>query len=80
MKTSQDDADTSTVSTVLDFATERMPVRVIAADSDVLIILYFWNNEMPNILILPDSAKSREKSLKVYNIKEIAEKLKHTRF
>ena len=78
MKTSQDDADTLTVSTALDFATERMPVRVIATDSDVLImILYFWNNKMSNILILSDSAQSKEKSLKVYNIKEIAEKLKH---
>ena len=55
-----------------------MPVRVIAADIDVLImLLYFWNNEMANILMLSDSAQRKEKSLKVYNIKEIAEKLNH---
>ena len=76
VKTSHDDADTLIVSTALDFAVEKIPVRVIAADTDVLIILlYFRNNEMTNILMLSDSAQRKEKSLKVYNIKEIAEKL-----
>ena len=61
MKTSYDDADTLIVSTVLEFATERMPLRVIAADTNVLItLLYFWNNEMTNILMLPDSAQSKK--------------------
>ena len=32
---------------------------------------------MANILMLSDSALSKEKSLKVYNIKDIAEKLNH---
>ena len=78
MKTSHDDADTLIVSTALDFATERIPVHVIAADTDVLImLLYLWNNEMENILMLSDSAQSKEKSPKVYNIKDIAEKLNH---
>ena len=77
MKTSHD-ADTLIVSTAFHFATERMPVRVIVADTDVLImLLYFWNNEMANILMLPDLAQSKEKSLKVYSIKDIAEKLNH---
>ena len=76
VKTSHDDADTLIVSTALDFAVEKIPVRVIAADTDVLImLLYFRNNEMTNILMLSDSAQRKEKSLKVYNIKEIAEKL-----
>ena len=36
-----------------------MPARMIAADTDVLImLLYFWNNEMANILMLSDSAQS----------------------
>ena len=78
MKTSHDDSDTLIVPTALDFATERMPVFVITAHTDVLIMsLYFWNNEMANIMILSDLAQSKEKSLKVYNIKEIAEKLNH---
>ena len=78
MKTSHDDGDTLIVSTDLDFATERMPVFVIAAHTDVLImLLYFWNNEMANILMLSDSALSKEESLKVYNIKDIVEKLNH---
>ena len=52
-----------------------MPVRVIAADTDVLImLLFFWNNEMANTLMLSDSAQSKEKLLKVCNIKDIAEK------
>ena len=78
MKTIHDDADTLIVSTVLDFATERMSVCVTAADTDVLIILlYFLKNEMANFLMLSDLAQSKEKSLKVYNIKEITEKLNH---
>ena len=76
MKTSNDDTDTLIVYTALNFAAERMSVRMIATDTDILImLLYFWNNEMANILMLPDSAQSKEKSPKVYNIKEIAEKL-----
>ena len=36
-----------------------MPARMIAADTDVLImLLYFWTNEMANILVLSDSAQS----------------------
>ena len=78
VKTSHDDADILIVYTALDFAVEKIPVRVIAADTDVLImLLYFRNNEMTNILMLSDSAQRKEKSLKVYNIKEIAEKLNH---
>ena len=71
VKTSHDDVDTLIVSTALDFAIEKMSVRVIAADTDVLIkLLYYWTNEMANILMLSDSAQRKEKSLKVYNIKE----------
>ena len=76
VKISDDDPDTLIVSTALHFATERMSVWVIAADNDALMTsLYFWNNEMANILMLSDSAQSKEKSLKVYDIKDIAEKL-----
>ena len=51
MKTSHDDGDTLIVPTALDFATERMPVFVIVAHTDVLImLLYFWNNEMANVM------------------------------
>ena len=76
MKISDNDPDTLIVSTALHFATERMSVWVIAADNDALMTsLYFWNNEMANILMLSDSAQSKEKSLKVYDIKDIAEKL-----
>ena len=78
VKTSHDDADTFIVSTALDFAIEKMPLLVIAAHTNVLImLLYYWNNEMVNILMLSDSVQRKEKSLKVYNIKEIAEKLNH---
>ena len=57
MKTSNDDTDTLIVYTALNFATERMSVRMIATDTDILImLLYFWNNEMANILMLSDSA------------------------
>ena len=60
MKTSHDDPDTLIVSTTPDFVTERMPVRVIAADTDVLImLLYFWNNEMANVLMLSSSAQKK---------------------
>ena len=55
-----------------------MPVPVVAADTDALnMLLYFCNNEMANILMLSDLAQSKEKSLKFYNIKEIAEKFNH---
>ena len=55
-----------------------MPVPVAAADTDALnMLLYFCNNEMANILMLSDSAQSKKKSPKVYNIKEIAEKFNH---
>ena len=78
VKTSHYDADTLIVSTALDFTTEKMSVYLIAADTDVLImLLYFWINEMENILMLSDFAPKKEKSLKVYNIKEIAGKLNH---
>ena len=60
MKTSHNDAETLIVYIALDFATERMLVFVIAADTDVLImLLYFWNNEMANIL-LSDSAQNKK--------------------
>ena len=55
----ENDTDTLIVSTALDFATEIMPARMIAADTDVLImLLYFWTNEMANILVLSDLAQS----------------------
>ena len=57
MKTIHHDADTLIVFAVLDFATERMSVRVTATDTNVLImLLHFWNDEMANILMLSDSA------------------------
>ena len=75
MKTSHDDVDT-----LIDFATERMPVFEIAADTDVLImLLYFWNNEMANILMLSDSAQSKEKSLKFTILRKLQRNLT-TRF
>ena len=60
VKTSNDDTDTLIVYTALNFATERMSVRMIATDTDTLImLLYFWNNEMANILMLSVSICSR---------------------
>ena len=35
------------------------------------MLLYFWNNEMANVMMLSDSAQSKEKSLELYNIKDI---------
>ena len=62
VKTSHDDADTFIVSTALDFAIEKMPLLVIAAHTNVLImLLYYWNNEMVNILMLSDSVQRKEK-------------------
>ena len=47
------DADTTIVSKVLDYACAGNSVKLIRADTDLLImLLYFWNGEMAEITML----------------------------
>ena len=62
---SRDDADTLIVSTALDLAIGGNAVRVIAADTDVLILLlYFWNDEMADIFMVSESTSHGKEQAK----------------
>ena len=61
------DADTSIVSTVVDFACAGETVCLIAADTDLLIMLiYMWNNMMGQIKMKSEGTHKYKKS--VYDI------------
>ena len=70
MKKCNDDADTLIASTTIDIAISGKNVITVADDTDVLVLLHFWNSEMGNISLL-----NRKKAERLINIGKVADKI-----
>ena len=72
------DADTTIVFKVLDYACAGNSVKLIGADTDLLImLLYFWKSEMAEITMLSEPTKDNEGIVR--NISRIAESISDIR-
>ena len=65
---SQGDADTQIIAAALDTSCQKQEVTVVADDTDTLLLLwYFWNSEMNNI-ILQSISKNKENMVNIENV------------
>jgi len=72
VKICKGDADIEIVSAAIDAAISGNSVMLRADDTDVIIMLiYFWNNDMGNIVTQSEYVKNGKKQIKQINIKDV---------
>ena len=79
IKYSGGDADTLITSTALHKTSSGNRTTVVADDVDVLVILiYHWNDTMPDVLFRSEAKKDSKNIVPIYTISDISRSLGHS--